>query len=68
MDGEISFEDLMTAIMCLMLATFGLGSAMSDIGDQKSGIQAAHRIFDVSHLVFNIYLQSVHIYIIFDVR
>ena len=31
--------------MCLMLSTFGLGSALSDLGDQKEGLQAARRIF-----------------------
>jgi hypothetical protein len=29
----------MISIMCLMLATFGLGSALADMGDQKSGLE-----------------------------
>ncbi|CAE7424920.1 Abcb1, partial [Symbiodinium microadriaticum] len=45
LDDEINFKQLMTAIMSLMLGTFGLGTAMSDMGDQKAGMQAAVRIF-----------------------
>lgn len=43
--GEIDFEELMTAIMSLMLGTMGLGMAMTDMGDQKEGVMAASRIF-----------------------
>ena len=43
--GEIDFQDLMTAIMSLMLGTMGLGMAMTDMGDQKEGLMAAGRIF-----------------------
>lgn len=44
--GEIDFLQLMTAIMSLMLGTFGLGVALADLGDQKEGLQAAKRVFD----------------------
>ncbi len=37
----------MTAILCLMLGALGLGTAFADMGDQKEGLQAAHRIFQV---------------------
>lgn len=40
LNDEITFRQLMTAIMSLMLGTFGLGSAMSDMGDQK--VQKIH--------------------------
>jgi ATP-binding cassette, subfamily B (MDR/TAP), member 1 len=36
---------LMTAIMTLMLGAFGLGAAMTDLGDQKEGLLAAKRVF-----------------------
>lgn len=32
LEGDITFENMMIAIMTLMLATFGLGAAMSDLG------------------------------------
>ena len=41
----MDFEQMMTAILSLMLGALGLGQAMSDIGDQKAGIRAARRIF-----------------------
>jgi ATP-binding cassette subfamily B (MDR/TAP) protein 1 len=44
-DEHLGFEQMMTAILCLMLGALGLGQAMTDIGDQKSGLQAAKRIF-----------------------
>ena len=44
--GEINFEQLMQAIMCLMLGALGLGQAFVDIGDQKEGLKAAKRIFE----------------------
>lgn len=53
MAGEINFEQLMTAIMSLMLATYGLGSALSDLGDQRSGLEAAQRIFQACVLIWN---------------
>ena len=43
--GEISFLQLMSAILTLMLGALGLGTAISDMGDQKLGIQTASRIF-----------------------
>jgi ATP-binding cassette subfamily B (MDR/TAP) protein 1 len=43
--GEISFLQLMSAILTLMLGALGLGTALADIGDQKLGIQTADRIF-----------------------
>jgi ABC-type multidrug transport system fused ATPase/permease subunit len=45
-DGEINFRELMTAIMTLMLGAFGLGAAMTDLGDQKEGLIAARRVFE----------------------
>ena len=42
---NLGFEEMMTSILCLMLGALGLGQAMTDIGDQKSGLQAAQRIF-----------------------
>jgi ATP-binding cassette, subfamily B (MDR/TAP), member 1 len=45
-DGEIDFRQLMTAIMTLMLGAFGLGAAMTDLGDQKEGLIAAKRVFE----------------------
>lgn len=45
-DGEINFRELMTAIMTLMLGAFGLGAAMTDLGDQKEGLLAAKRVFE----------------------
>lgn len=41
---------MMTAILVLMLGALGLGTALSDMGDQKAGLQAAHRIFKVFYL------------------
>jgi ATP-binding cassette subfamily B (MDR/TAP) protein 1 len=43
--GEVSFLQVMTAIMCLMIGAVGLGDALRGWGDQKLGIQAANRIF-----------------------
>lgn len=45
--GEISFEQMLTAMLGLLLGALGLGQALNDIGDQKEGIAAAKRIFDV---------------------
>merc|ERR1711871_117962 len=45
-DDEIEFEDMMIAIMSLMLGGLGLGQALGDLGDQKAGLLAAKRIFD----------------------
>lgn len=45
-DGQITFLQLLTAMMTLMLGAFGLGAAMTDLGDQKEGLLAAKRVFD----------------------
>ena len=45
-DGSISFEELMTAILSLMLGALGIGQAMGDLGDQVQGLQMAKRIFE----------------------
>eukprot|EP00604_Paraphysomonas_vestita_P002962 CAMPEP_0174820940 /NCGR_PEP_ID=MMETSP1107-20130205/5094_1 /TAXON_ID=36770 /ORGANISM="Paraphysomonas vestita, Strain GFlagA" /LENGTH=1282 /DNA_ID=CAMNT_0016037263 /DNA_START=383 /DNA_END=4231 /DNA_ORIENTATION=+ len=45
-DGEITFRELLTAIMTLMLGAFGLGAAMTDLADQKEGLLAAKRVFE----------------------
>ena len=34
-DEHIDFEDVMQAIMCLMMAAFGLGHALDGLGDTK---------------------------------
>jgi ATP-binding cassette, subfamily B (MDR/TAP), member 1 len=44
-DGEITYEELLIAIMALMFGTFGIGQALNDMGDQKQAIFAAKRIF-----------------------
>ena len=46
-DEEISYEELMIAMMSLMFGTFGIGQAMNDMGDQKQALFAARRIFKV---------------------
>lgn len=43
--GEISFLQLMSSILTLMLGALGLGTALADIGDQKLGIETAARVF-----------------------
>lgn len=43
--GDINFESMMTAILCLMLGALGLGQALTDLADQKDGLKAAKRIF-----------------------
>ena len=45
LDKSVDFEEMMTAILSLMLGALGLGQAMTDLGDQKAGIRAARRIF-----------------------
>ena len=44
-DKSVTFEEMMTSILSLMLGALGLGQAMADLGDQKSGLRAARRIF-----------------------
>ena len=43
--GEISFLQLMSSILTLMLGALGLGTALGDLGDQTAGLQTAARIF-----------------------
>eukprot|EP01041_Mallomonas_annulata_P010883 gene10883-22722_t len=43
--GEISFEELMIASQCLIIGSWGLAVALSDMGDQTAGMEAAGRIF-----------------------
>lgn len=43
--GDVEFEQMMTAILSLMLGALGLGQAMIDMGDQKAGLIAAKRVF-----------------------
>ena len=47
-NDEVVFEDMMIAIMSLMLGGLGLGQALGDLGDQKAGLLAAKRIFDAA--------------------
>jgi len=44
-NDEITFVQLMTAILTLMLGALGLGNAMADMGDQKAAMLSADRIF-----------------------
>ena len=37
--GKITFENMMTAILTLMLGALGLGTALADMGDQKEGVK-----------------------------
>lgn len=46
LNGEIGFQDLMVAILGLLLGALGLGQALNDITDQQKGLEAAKRIFD----------------------
>lgn len=43
--GDVTFEEMMTAILTLMLGALGLGTALADVGDQTEGMKAAARIF-----------------------
>jgi ATP-binding cassette subfamily B (MDR/TAP) protein 1 len=44
-NNEINFEQLMIAMLALMLGALGLGQALNDLGDQKEAVMAAQRIF-----------------------
>ena len=44
-DGEITYLQLMQAIFVLLIGGFGIGNAMSDMGDQRLGVEAAARVF-----------------------
>ena len=43
--NEISFENMMRALFCIMFGAMGMGSALADLGDQEEGLLAANRIF-----------------------
>jgi len=43
--NEITFEDMYIAMLSLMMGTFGLGQALSDLGDQQGALNAAKRVF-----------------------
>ena len=45
-NNEMNFEEMMTALFCIMFGAMGMGAALADVGDQKLGMQAADRIFD----------------------
>ncbi|RYG70375.1 ATP-binding cassette domain-containing protein [archaeon] len=45
-DGSVTFEELMTAILSLMLGALGIGQALGDLGDQVQGLQMAKKIFE----------------------
>lgn len=45
--GEIGFTNMFEAIIVLMLAGEGLGTAMTDMADQKEAIKATRRVFDL---------------------
>jgi ATP-binding cassette subfamily B (MDR/TAP) protein 1 len=44
--GEFEFENVMVGIFSLMLASFGLGQALADLGDVREALHAAIRVFD----------------------
>ena len=44
--GEIDFLQLMTSIFTIMFGAMGLGTAVSDLGDQQEGIIAAKSILE----------------------
>jgi hypothetical protein len=50
---------MMTAILSLMLGALGLGQALTDLGDQKTGLAAAKRIFQVN--ISRLYSQYTHL-------
>jgi hypothetical protein len=45
--GQVTFVEMMTSILTLMFGALGLGMALNDIGDQKAGLKATKRIFEV---------------------
>ena len=47
MVGEVTFVNLMTAILTLMLGALGLGQATADLGDSKAGLMTATRCFQL---------------------
>ena len=42
---QITFKEMMTAILTLLLGALGIGQSLMDMGDQRLGLQAATRIF-----------------------
>lgn len=48
--GEITFSQLLISIMGLIMAAFGLGHAVQDLGDQKTALQAAQLIFNIQDM------------------
>ena len=44
-NGDISFTQLMEAILCLTTSTYGVGQALGDMADSAEGMRAAKRIF-----------------------
>lgn len=44
-NDEVTFVQLMSAILTLMLGALGLGNALADMGDQKAAVLIADRIF-----------------------
>ena len=47
LSGDITFVDLMTAMLALMLGALGLGQAMNDLTDTQEGLEATKRIYTV---------------------
>ena len=48
--GDITFSQMLISIMGLVMAAFGLGHAVQDLGDQKTALQAAQLIFDIQDM------------------
>ena len=46
-NNEFAFGDIMQSILALMLASFGLGQSLADLGDLKEALLAADRIFRI---------------------
>lgn len=48
--GEINFSQMLISIMGLVMASFGLGHAVQDLGDQSNALKSAKRIFDIQDM------------------
>jgi ABC-type multidrug transport system fused ATPase/permease subunit len=46
--GDVTFVNMMTSLLSLMMGAVGLGSAINEMGDQQEGYLAAKRIFQSS--------------------
>jgi ATP-binding cassette subfamily B (MDR/TAP) protein 1 len=46
-DEEITFEEMLIAMLTLMLGALGLGHALADLSDQTTAVQAAKRMFKI---------------------